>query len=272
MIKKVVIVSAGATLVALVLFGTSALSYLRTSGGYVKQAVHDSVPVEFQIDRARNMIRDLTPEVRKNLQVIAREEVEVKRLEERIERSKERLAQEKSQIMRLTDDLAKEKEEYTYAGRTYAVEQVKTDLTNRFNRYKTGDATLASLEQIHAARQKSLRAAKQRLEGTLAARRQLEVEVENLDARRQMIAAAQTTSEFQFDDSQLGRVKELIADLRTRLDVADQLVQAETDFHPEIPLDEPTPENVVEEVSKYFDRGTSKEAKLARAELPVVLE
>ncbi len=264
MVKKVVIMSAGAALVALVLFGTSAWSYLRTSGGYVKQAVHDSVPVEFQIDRARDMIRDLTPEVRKNLQVIAREEVEVKQLEERIERSKERLAQEKSQIMRLTEDLAKEKEEYTYAGRTYAANQVKTDLTNRFNRYKTGDATLASLEQIHTARQRSLQAARQRLEGMLAARRQLEVEVENLEARRQMIAAAQTTSEFQFDDSQLGRVKELIADLRTRLDVADQLVQAETDFHPEIPLDEPTAENVVEQVSEYFARGTSTAVELAQ--------
>ncbi len=266
MIKKVIILSAGAALAGLVLFGTSALSYVRTSGGYVKQAVHDSVPVEFQIDRARSMIRDLTPEVRKNLQVIAREEVEVKRLEERIERSKERLAQEKSQIMRLTADLAEEKEAYTYAGRTYGVDQVKTDLANRFKRYKTGDATLASLEQIHAARQRSVQAARQRLEGMLAARRQLEVEVENLEARRQMIAAAQTTSEFHFDDSQLGRVKELISDLRTRLDVADQMVQAETEFHPEIPLDEPAPENVVEQVSEYFGHGDAKAAELAQSE------
>ncbi|MDZ7619820.1 MAG: hypothetical protein U1E05_22710 [Patescibacteria group bacterium] len=272
MVKKVVIMSAGTMLVVLVLFGTSAMSYLRTSGGYMKQAVHDSVPMEFQIDRARNMISDLTPEVRKNLQVIAREEVEVQRLEERIERSKERLAQEKSQIVRLTEDLAKQQAEYTYAERTYTAEQVRTDLTNRFNRYKTGDATLASLEQIHAARQRSVHAARQRLEGMLAARRQLEVEVENLEARRQMIAAAETTSRFHFDDSQLGRVKELIADLRTRLDVADQLVQAESDFHPEIPLDNPTSENVVEEVSQYFERGESSEAKLARADLPVVLD
>ncbi len=264
MVKKMILISGGVVLGVLVLFGTSARSYLRTSGGYVKQAVHDSVPIEFQLDRARNMIRDLAPEVRKNMQVIAREEVEVQRLEERIERSKERLAQEKSQMMRLTDDLAKEKDAYTYAGREYTAEQVKADLANRFNRYKTGDATLASLEQIHAARQRSVQAARQRLEGMLAARRQLEVEVENLEARRQMIAAAQTTSQFHFDDSQLGRVKELITDLRTRLDVADQLVQAETDFHPEIPLDEPSPENVVEQVSTYFGRGTVQRAELAQ--------
>ncbi len=264
MVKKVILVSGGVVLVMVVWFGTNARSYIRTSGGYMKQAMQDSVPVEFQIDRARNMIRDLAPEVRKNLHVIAREEVEVKRLEERIGRAKERLEQEKSQIMRLTADLAEGKDVYTYSGRTYAADQVKADLTNRFNRYKTGDATLASLEQIHAARQRSLQAAKQRLEGMLAARRQLEVEVENLEARRQMIAAAETTSQFHFDDSQLGRVKELVADLRTRLDVADQMVQAETDFHPEIPLEEPGSENVLEQVSEYFGRGTPKGAELAQ--------
>lgn len=263
MVRKLVIVSGG-VVALMVLFGTTARSYLRTSGGYVRQAVHDSVPIEFQIDRARTMIRDLAPEVRKNLHVIAREEVEVKRLEERIERSKGRLKQEKSQILRLKDDLAEGKDTYTYAGRTYGADQVKADLANRFNRYKTGDATLASLEQIHAARQRSLQAARQRLEGMLAARRQLEVEVENLEARRQMIAAAQTTSQFHFDDSRLGHVKELITDLRTRLDVADQMVQAETDFHPEIPLDEPAPENVVEQVSEYFGRGTPEDTELAK--------
>jgi len=206
----------------------------------------------------------LAPEVRKNLHVIAREEVEVKRLEERIERAKERLIREKSQIEQLTDDLADGNDTYTYAGREYEANQVKVDLANRFARYKTGDATLASLQQIHAARMQSVQAARQRIEGMLAAKRQLEVEVENLEARRQMIAAAQTTSEFHFDDSQLGRVKELIADLRTRLDVADEMMQAETDFHPEIPLDEPAVDNVVEQVSEYFGRGTPQEADLAQ--------
>ncbi len=265
MVRKAMLISVGVVLAAVVLFGTGARSYLRTSGGYVRQAMKDSVPIEFQIDRARDMIRDLAPEVRKNLHAIAREEVEVQRLEERIEREKERLEREKSQIMRLRDDLDQGRDTYTYAGRTYGADQVKADLANRFNRYKTGDATLASLEQIHAARQRSLQAARQRLEGMLAARRQLEVEVENLEARRQMIAAAETTSQFHFDDSRLGRVRELITDLRTRLDVADQMVQAETDFHPEIPLDDPAAEDVIEQVSEYFGRGSVKGEELAQS-------
>ncbi len=117
---------------------------------------------------------------------------------------------------------------------------------------KTADATLASLKEIHTAREKSLQAARQKLEGMLAAKRQLQVEIENLEARSQMIAAAQTTSNYQFDDSRLGHVKELIANLKTRMEVAEKLVNAEVNFHDEIPLDKPNSEDIVDQVTEYF--------------------
>ena len=132
------------------------------------------------------------------------------------------------------------------------MDEVRTDLANRFERYKTGEATLASLKEIRNARQKSLVAARQKLEGMLASKRQLQVEVENLEARLQMIAAAKATSNYQFDDSQLGRVKELVANLRSRLEVAEKLVNAEVYYHDEIPLDKATPENIVEQVTEHF--------------------
>ena len=81
---------------------------------------------------------------------------------------------------------------------------MQTDLANRFERYKTSEATLASLKEIRDARQKSLAAARQKLEGMLAAKRQLQVEVENLEARMQMVAAAKTTSNYQFDEAGWG--------------------------------------------------------------------
>lgn len=118
--------------------------------------------------------------------------------------------------------------------------------------YKTGEATLASFKQMHDARVKSLAAARQKLEGMLAQKRQLQVEVENLEARNQMVAAARTTSNYQFDDSQLGRVKELVQNLRSRLDVDAKVANAENEFQGEIPLDKATPQNIVDQVGDYF--------------------
>jgi phage shock protein A len=252
MIKKLIILGTVGTVLGVFFVGRDAISYIRTSCGYIRQSAQEAVPIEFQIERARGLIKDLVPEVRKNMHVIAKEEVEVQRLEQQITDAEARLAKEKDQIIRLKSDLADAKQVYHYASRTYTPTEVKTDLTNRFERFKTADATLASLKEIRNAREKSLEAARQKLEGMLAAKRQLQVEIENLEARSQMIAAAQTTSNYQFDDSRLGHVKELIANLKTRMEVAEKLVNAEVNFHDEIPLDKPNAEDIVEQVTEYF--------------------
>jgi hypothetical protein len=90
MIKRLILAGAGLAAIGVLVFGTSAVSYVRTAFGYVKDGVAESVPVEFQIERARGMLKDLAPEVRKNMHVIAQEEVEVQRLDEQIAQNETR--------------------------------------------------------------------------------------------------------------------------------------------------------------------------------------
>lgn len=263
MVKKMILGGAGAGLVCLAFFGREAVSYVGTTAGWFKDSVKNSIPVEFEIDRARRMVKDLVPDIRKNMHVIAQEEVEVERLDKQIAAAECRQEKDRSDLMRLKADLATGKERFQYAGRSYSADQVKIDLANRFERYKTHDATLASLKDMHQARQRSLEAARDKLEGMLAAKRKLEVDVEHLEARLKMVEAAQTTSDYKFDDSQLSRAKELITDLRTRLDVAEKMVNSEGYLRDEIPLAEPAPENIVEEVTDYFDGDQAQVAELA---------
>ncbi len=158
------------------------------------------------------------------------------------------------------------------ASRNYTVQQVKMDLAHRFERYKTHDATLASLQEIQAARRSGAgrRALLQKLEGMIAAKRQLEVDVENLEARFKMVEVAQTAAPFNLDDSQLGRVKDLLAEVRTRLNVAERLVNTEMDIDGEIPLGAPQAENIVDQVTEYFSttgRGESRRSTGRRCPL-----
>ena len=254
MVKKVLIGIGGATVLGMLFVGSDALSYITTGASRVKDSVKNSVPIEFEIDRARKMVRDLVPDIRRNMHVIAKEEVEVARLEEQIENAEAKLSKEKGDVLRLKNDLSESREYYTYNGRSYTVQQVKHDLANRFARYKTNDATLESLRQIREARAQSLAAARQKLEGMLASKRQLEVEVENLEARLKMVEVAQTSSEFNFDDSRLGRAKELVSELKTRLQVAERLANSDVNLEAEIPLDgEVSEEHLLDEVSEYFE-------------------
>ena len=134
---------------------------------------------------------------------------------------------DKNDILRLQADLGQNKDVYHYASRTYTCDEVKQDLARRFNRFKVADDTLASMKQMRDAREKNLDAAQQKLAAMINARRKLEVDVQNLEAKRKLVEVAQASSDYVFDDSQLARAKELITDIRTRLDVAAKLANAD---------------------------------------------
>ncbi len=51
MIKKAILLGGG-LLAGLVLLGSGGLSYIRTSAGCLRETVENSVPIDFQIQRA----------------------------------------------------------------------------------------------------------------------------------------------------------------------------------------------------------------------------
>ena len=84
MLKKAIVGTGITLLLGLFFFGRDMVSYVNTSAQYMKDSVKESVPTEFQIERARNMIADLGPEIQKNMLAIAREEVELERVDDQI--------------------------------------------------------------------------------------------------------------------------------------------------------------------------------------------
>jgi hypothetical protein len=252
MIKRTILVVTGLGLTTLVLFGRDAASYVSTTYHRLTNSVQDHVPVEFQIDRARQMVRDLDPEIRNSMHVIAKEEVALEQLNKQIDSNQGKADNDKKDILRLQADLGQNKSVYQYASRKYTSDEVKQDLARRFSRFKVADDTLASMKQMRDARQKNLDAAQQKLAAMVNARRKLEVDVQNLEAKRKLVEVAQASSEYVFDDSQLARAKELINDIRTRLDVAAKLANADINVQTEIPLNDAAPADITDQVTEYF--------------------
>ena len=265
MFRKLILGGLAVAVLAGFLLGSDALSYLSTSCERVSARVQDSVPMEFQIDRARKMVRDLEPEIRRSMHVIAKEEVEVQNLEKQIGQAEEKTSKDKSEIMRLQSDLKTGESVFRYAGHRYTAGEVRQDLSRRFARFKTADATLGSLRDMRDARQRNLDAARQKLSAMMTAQRQLQVDVANLEAKLKLVEVAQASSDLQLDDSQLARAKQLMLDIRTRLDVAAKLANADTHFQAEIPLDGAATENITDQVAEYFRLGESQDSKFATA-------
>lgn len=252
MIKKIIITTASTLLVGGLLFGSNALSYMKTACSRVTTAAEESVPVEFQIDRARQMVADLGPEVRHSMHVIAKEEIELDRLNEQIHKSEQKTDKSKDEILRLQSDLASGGAVFHYAGHSYTRDEVKQDLSRRFSRFKVTDETLAHLKSMRDARTRNLDAARQKLTAMVSAQKKLETDITNLEAKRKLVEVAQASSDVVFDDTQLARAKDLITDIRTKLDVAAKLANADVNHHAEIPLDAEQSEDVTEQVAAYF--------------------
>lgn len=267
MLKKVIYVVGGAALLAGLLFGRDAFSYVATLGSRIHASVRDRVPVKFDLERAKQSISDLDPEIRQNMKTIARQEIEVAQLQEKVRSHQDQLAATRSQVERLNNDLQTGNTVFVYAKeRSYTEAEVRADLERRFKRLQSQQQTNDKLEKILQARQSALDAAKEKLEAMIAAKRQLEIDVAELEARQQLVEVHQTNSEINLDDSQLARTKELMDEIRTRVEVAEKLVDADSyeQYEIQIELDE-SESDITERVTRYLNGDHELEESLATA-------
>lgn len=237
-------------------FGRDAVSYLKTSVSSVRKSIKAEVPLEFEIQRARKLVDQLGPDIRQCMHVIAEEEVNIEELKTDIARRETRLGQQKEQILTLRNDIGGGKDKFKFAGRIYTSDEIRRDLSQRFERFKVAEETVASKRQIMNAREKSLHAAREKLDGMLTAKQDLEIQVENLDARLKTLQAAETDSQVSIDDSQLSRVKKLIRELNKQLDVKERILDSMGHLSDLIPVEikSDVPEDLSVQIDDYFGK------------------
>lgn len=253
MIKKMIMAGGALALLSSVTLGVPLISYARCGVSWLQSSASDAMPLEWELKRARQMIADLKPEIEMNAKSIAREKVGVARLEKQLDETNQRLTKTQSDIERLSEDLRSKNDYFSYGGRTYTTAQVQNDLGNRFKRFKTRRATAEKLSQMLSARESSLQAGQERMETMLGAKSQLEVEVENLQARVGALRVAQTSSQLNLDDSQLARTRDLLDEIATRIDVEEETMSVDAEYFSEIDLDEPSDDNLLDDISSYFE-------------------
>ena len=266
MIKKTIVIGVAVVLLVGLIGGTTIWSYISTAGTEISDKFDDMMPVEFELKRARQLLADLTPEIKSNMHTIARAEMKVKEMDEKIGSAEERLAKSESHILRLTSDLESANSQFIYASKTYSRDQVKTDLASRFQRHTVSEATLASWKTQRNARNTALTAARNRFKATLDAKRELETQVELLEAKWAEVQAQKAESKYQIDDTQLGAVKELVNRLDSRIKVEQNLIAVEGDAMGEIPLDDDesvTESDIVTDVRAHFNKTSDSDSSTA---------
>ncbi len=270
MIKQAVYGVAALGALASFVFGRDVWSYARTWGNSVRQTVKKEVPVEFEVTRARELVENIVPDIRNVMHVIAEQEVDVEQFTVELARKRTELASQKDAIHARTADLKSGQSSFVYVSQTYSAEQVRNDLAKRFDRFKMAEETLKREQQVLDARQKALTANREKLDNLLAAKTDLELQLEQLEARLKAVQAVETVSTVSIDDSELTRAKKLIRELNKQIDVREKVMASDGKLTDLIPVEakHTASKDLESQIEAYFT--PKAQTSDAKAEMKIV--
>ena len=267
-LKPAAALAVGSVLIGFFLFGGDFLSYLRTSTRAVQTAAKDMVSVEFELQRARDLVQEMLPRLQANVRMIAEDEVEIANLEKDIAASRDSLDRDRERLGNLRGKLSVQQVSYRIADRDVSREHLTEQLSAALSRYQEAELTLSSKEELLETRRKSLAAAMQMLDRAKAQKLQLEQKIESLVAQHRVIKASSTGRHSDHETADFSRAEKLVADIETRLDVAQRIVAHENELVPiDLTAESASTDEVLAEFDAYFDDDTRPEESLAASEL-----
>ncbi|MBY0521797.1 MAG: hypothetical protein K2R98_00270 [Gemmataceae bacterium] len=230
MFKKLAIGTMIAVAAVTVLSYTKLGSYAGTAWNKARVSAKKQVPIEFEIDRLKNEVAQLIPDMKKNRSIIAEEMVGIDNLREEIASTRTKLDQQKIVLLKLSKDVEGGETTFVINGSSYPRQRIIEKLSRDLESFKRCEAELKSREQLLDAKERSLEAAKQQLVSMRDQKQELEVAIAQLEADLKTVRLAQTKCKFQVDDSRLTDIKRSLAELRGRLKVEKTAAELEAEF------------------------------------------
>jgi chromosome segregation ATPase len=221
MFKKLAIASLAVLAGLMIWHKTSVGSYLNCAWKKAKATATNAVPLEWEIDRLREEVSNLVPDMKKQLSSIAEEKVAIDRLGKEIAVARTNLKDQEENIKTMRADLKNLKPDETtvsYGTGKFKVERVKEKLAKDWQTFRLAEENLKNKEQLLEARKGSLDAALQKLAEMKTRKEQMEVEVAKLELKLKELRVAEARNKFHVDDSQLSKCQQMLDDINARID------------------------------------------------------
>jgi chromosome segregation ATPase len=255
MLKKIIIGTGSLLLAGGLFFGNETFSYLRTFGSQMRQAVKNEISVEFELQRIRDEVDSLMPEIRRHMTTVAEQSVDARDLERTLAEREKSLGEQRAAILTLRRDLESDRSRFTYRAVSYSRSEVEADLAQRFESFQAAEAAVKRDHQILAAQHETLRANQRKLDAMQARRQDLAVHVAQLEARLKQVQAAEALNSSPLDDSRLAGVEKLIHDMNRALDIREALLESEGRLSGRIPVENEATEtssDILSRIDSHF--------------------
>ncbi|HPU07960.1 MAG TPA: hypothetical protein PLO20_15600 [Thermogutta sp.] len=212
-------------------------SYIKTFWRGVGKEIREATPIAFDLERLNGDLKDLEPEIRRNLSILATLEVDVENLQKNIAEVEKEQSKAMAEMRKLREALAEEKTEYEFGGQLYTRRDVEANLAKRMDRYQARKVELEAARQLLAEKQRNLEATRRKVEAYQAQYRQLTAQAESLAAQLKTLEASQAAGTVTIDGSRLSRAKELAKEIERRIRVAQKILDTQQKAEGEIPVD-----------------------------------
>src|SRR5262245_9238689 len=123
MLKKILLGTVVAGGIALLVLGPAVFSHVRHAIGAVRHGVSEAFPIEYELQRAEQYVRDIAPEIDKAKRAVAEEQVEISDLEREVVSLEKRIGDGEHKVKVKNAALKTGDKSFTFAGRTYSRQQ-----------------------------------------------------------------------------------------------------------------------------------------------------
>ena len=274
MFKKILIGGGIIALVGFVLFGANVIGHVGHGVSWVRGKVAESVPVEYELERARSLIDETAPQIRDCKRVIAEKQVDIRALAKSVQQLDATHTQNIGRLRGFQERLNTEQVAFRVGSRKIGRGSMEAAAGRLLTRVQAEQEMLAAKSERLVALTRGLKFAQSALDNLLTTRSSLESKVEVLETKlRQTEAMQAATANVELDDSTLAKANEILEKCEKRLSVAQQLIENEAPYiADDIDLDALENRDVSDQISAWLDGRNQSEANGPLEETVITLE
>lgn len=238
--------------------GTDFPSYVGSVATSVRESVTEQIPVEIELKRADNLIRQIDPQINKCKLDLARAEVDLGSLQDSVAHLEKVVTAEEKKLKLGAALLREDTPNGIRLAADYgARRRVNADLGRTKDSYVNNLAILKSKRKLIDRQTRAVEAAKERLTAVRHQRASLQDQVRALKTQQMQVEAmAATNHRFDLDSTALSQATEVINGVRKRLDVAQRMLENDIAFTGGT-VEGVEDRNVIKEIDELFASDSS---------------
>jgi chromosome segregation ATPase len=223
--------------------------HVSTLTGYVTKLFKPSL--DYQINRAEKLIGKLDASIEENQEFLAREKVQLAKLEESL--AKDRVA-----VKTRRDRVVALRKQFGQGEQLVSVNLGKrNELGRELSQLKIADRKLETTEKIFDTRKQRFTALRDKVNEMLSSKETMKLRLEEMKAELEAVRLNEAhAGQYSVDDSEFKAVVDLLEEIDTEVKTRKELAEMRAASHAEVPVDTTVDDTVLDDVDAYL--GASK--------------